>query len=355
MHNKFSNSLIAWYQEYHRKLPWRETKDAYKIWLSEIILQQTRVQQGLSYYLKFIQVFPTVFDLANATEDEVLTQWQGLGYYSRARNLHLTAKKIAFEMGGKFPNSKSELIKLKGIGDYTSSAIASFCFDEPTAVIDGNVFRFIGRMLGIFSPIDLPETKARINVFLQEHFPKKNGNKFNQGLMEMGALLCTPKNPNCEECPFKMSCYAFQNNCQADIPVKGKKIKVRIRHFNYIFISQENNIALQKRKGQDIWKNLYEFPCIETDQEVSQTDLQNIINKKYKIKNPIISSIANYNHQLTHQKLKVTFWKLDNYIAEMPKNWIFASSNDINNFALPRVLSRFWEDFSNNGLQLQIV
>jgi len=355
MNNKFSTLLINWYEENRRNLPWRGTKDVYKVWLSEIILQQTRVQQGLDYYNKFVSKYPTIFDLASASEDQILSDWQGLGYYSRARNLHNTAKKVAFEFDGVFPSNKKELMKLKGIGDYTSSAIASFCFDEATPVIDGNVFRFIGRLKGIFSPIDLPETKKEIQKFLQNQIPKKGNAPFNQGLMEMGALVCTPKKPNCENCPFSNSCYAFLNNCQEELPVKGKKIKVKTRYLNYLLYKEDGKLALQKRFGKDIWENLFEFPLIETELEHEVVNLKILISEYTQLKNPSVDLIGNYKHKLTHQVLIVNIWKLNNVIAETPKNWIFVNSNELNKFALPRVLTRFWEDFTNNGLQLQIV
>ena len=271
---KFSNSLIYWYLQNDRDLPWRRTKNPYFIWLSEIMLQQTRVAQGMAYYLKFTDNFPTVFDLAKADESTVLKMWQGLGYYSRARNLHYSAKHIANELNGEFPNTYKEIIKLKGIGDYTASAIASICFKEPTAVVDGNVYRVLSRYFGIKTPINssagIKEFKALAQTLIDESQP---GN-YNQAIMDFGALHCKPQNPLCDTCPFADSCVALEKKLIKELPVKDKKIKIRNRYFNFLVIKTNNNkTILTERKGKGIWQGLYQFPLIESDKNINKDEL----------------------------------------------------------------------------------
>ena len=232
----FSNKLISWYLQNKRDLPWRKTKNPYFVWLSEIMLQQTRVAQGMSYYLKFTETFPTVFDLAKADESTVLKMWQGLGYYSRARNLHATAKHIAFELDGKFPSTYKEIVKLKGIGDYTASAIASICFTEPTAVVDGNVYRVLSRYFGIETPINSSAGNKEFKELAQTLIDTLKPGTYNQAIMDFGAIQCKPKNPICLFCPFSESCVALQKNKIDTLPVKDKKTKVRDRYFNYLVL-----------------------------------------------------------------------------------------------------------------------
>ena len=252
----FSEILTHWYSIHKRYLPWRETKDPYKIWLSEIILQQTQVSQGLPYYYKFVERYPTIFELSKALENEVLKLWQGLGYYSRARNLHSTAQYIANELNGNFPNSYKELIKLKGIGDYTASAIASICFNEPSPVLDGNVYRVISRYYGISTPINTSKAQKEFKTVLQTIIDKKNPDVFNQAIMEFGAKQCKPQSPNCSICPFNASCFALAKNKIQELPVKLKPLKVKKRHFNYlVYLSDDNKTVLEKRNN-GIWQNL---------------------------------------------------------------------------------------------------
>ncbi len=354
--SSFSKKLLSWYDENHRKLPWRATKSPYNIWLSEIILQQTRVEQGLPYYRKFITTFPTVNDLANADEDKVLKLWQGLGYYSRARNLHFTAKQIVNDYNGEFPNTKKNLLKLKGVGDYTASAIASFCFEEPTPVIDGNVFRFICRLLGITLPIDVPETKNEVHDFLIRHIINGNASKFNQAIMEFGALQCTPKKPKCESCVFMQDCKAYNKNLIEIIPAKSKKVKVKHRYFNYFFISVNCTMVIRKRTENDIWKNLYEFPLIESSKSADLSTIQKQFKKNFDVNEKIaISFLTTYQHQLTHQKIHGSFWLVHTKSQIEIKNTILVAANELNNYAFSRLITRFIEDFENNDLQLQIV
>ncbi len=236
----FSNTLINWYLQNKRELPWRNTKNPYYIWLSEIILQQTRVAQGLPYYLNFITTFPTVKALANTSEEEVLKLWQGLGYYSRARNLHATAKHISAELNGIFPNNYADLLKLKGVGEYTAAAIASFSYNEDIAVVDGNVFRVLSRFFGVESDISDNKTRKEFQSLANSILPKGKASDFNQAIMEFGAIQCVPKSPNCSDCIFNTNCYALQKNKVGELPVKTKKIKIKNRFLNYIIVKDSN-------------------------------------------------------------------------------------------------------------------
>ncbi|MEY3498385.1 MAG: A/G-specific adenine glycosylase [Bacteroidota bacterium] len=311
----FSNSLIQWYLNNKRDLPWRNTQNPYLIWLSEIMLQQTRVAQGLPYYLAFTNAFPTVFDLANASEEQVLKLWQGLGYYSRARNLHKTAQYVAFELNGIFPDNNTDLLKLKGIGDYTAAAIASFAYDEAVPVVDGNVFRVLSRYFDIETDISLATAKKEFAALAYELMPKKEPANFNQAIMEFGALQCVPKNPNCEICVFNSSCAALQKKKVALLPFKSKKVKVSYRFFNYLVLEDEHfKTTIQKRDQKGIWHNLYEFPLIETESEVDFDVISNLIATKYQSEYSI-SSISDCNskgqiHKLSHQHLNIKFWKV---------------------------------------------
>ena len=311
----FSNVLIKWYLQNKRDLPWRNTINPYPIWLSEIMLQQTRVAQGMPYFLSFTTAFPTVFDLAAASEEQVLKLWQGLGYYSRARNLHKTAQYIATELNGIFPDNYNDLLKLKGIGDYTAAAIASFAYNEVVPVVDGNVFRVLSRYFDIETDIAPASAKKEFAALAFELMPKDNPAIFNQAIMEFGALQCVPKSPNCSICVFNESCAALQKKKVDQLPVKSKKLKVRNRYFNYIVASDENeNTIIQKRTSKGIWHNLYEFPLLETEKEEDFDFVSEQIQNEY-FKDNGISSILETNdksivHKLSHQHLHIKFWKV---------------------------------------------
>lgn len=336
----FSKTLINWYLQHKRDLPWRNTRNPYPIWLSEIMLQQTRVAQGLPYFLSFTTNFPTVFDLANANEEQVLKLWQGLGYYSRARNLHKTAQIVAFELNGIFPDNYKDLLKLKGIGDYTAAAIASFSYNEAVPVVDGNVFRVLSRYFDVENDISVNSTKKVFAELASELMPKNNPAQFNQAIMEFGALQCVPKNPNCGICPFNGSCAALQKNKIDKLPVKSKKIKVSNRFLNYLIYNDEINQALiQKRTEKGIWQNLYEFPLLETENSV---DLDFIFNN-LDIENKVISVMQINNqeiiHKLTHQKLHINFWKIE--INGILKNGLVLE--DLKTYPFPIVIANFIE------------
>ncbi len=309
----FTTNIINWYSVSKRELPWRNTKNPYNIWLSEIILQQTKIVQGLPYYTAFITRFPTIFDLAKATEEEVLKLWQGLGYYSRARNLHATAKHIVEEFNGVFPNTYKNLVPLKGIGDYTASAIASICFNQPCAVVDGNVYRVLSRYYGITTPIDTALGKKQFKKKAQEVLDVHNPAEFNQAIMEFGALQCIPKAPNCNACVLQTKCVAYQTNTITELPVKSKKTRVKNRYFNYlVFVSKDSKTILEKREQKGIWKNLYQFPLIETNSSLSKksmlrkiAEVEEVQNKDYHVN---LYNKEIITHKLSHQKLQVNFW-----------------------------------------------
>jgi len=312
----FSNSLIQWYLQNKRDLPWRNTQNPYHIWLSEIMLQQTRVAQGLPYFLSFTDSFPTVFDLAEANEEQVLKLWQGLGYYSRARNLHGTAKHVASELGGIFPDNYIDLLKLKGVGEYTAAAIASFSYDEAVPVVDGNVFRVLSRYFDIETDIASSGAKKEFTELARELMPKDNPAIFNQAIMEFGALQCVPKNPNCEICVLNSGCLALKYNKVGQLPVKLKKTKVRNRYFNYIVFSDENqDLIIRKRVEKGIWHNLYEFPLIETEADFGFEAVSELILKEYQDKMDILSikplNKSKILHKLSHQHLFIDFYKVE--------------------------------------------
>jgi A/G-specific adenine glycosylase len=312
---RFSKTLIKWYLQNKRDLPWRNSTNPYIIWLSEIMLQQTRVAQGLPFFLRFTEAFPTVFDLANASEEQVLKLWQGLGYYSRARNLHKTAKQIAFELKGEFPKTYNDLLQLKGVGEYTAAAIASFAYNENVPVVDGNVFRVLSRYFDIETDIASAGGKKEFTQLASELLPKGKANEFNQAIMEFGALLCVPKNPDCQNCVFNDSCLALKKKKVAQLPVKSKKLKVRHRFFNYlVFSDSNNNTLIQKRTQKGIWHNLYEFPLLETEIIETEENILALIKNQNFIKNSI-QNIQLFNpqtivHKLSHQHLNIKFWKI---------------------------------------------
>lgn len=342
---KFSNTLIYWQLQNHRELPWRKTKNPYFIWLSEIMLQQTRVAQGMAYYLKFTTHFPTVFDLAKADESTVLKMWQGLGYYSRARNLHFTAKLIANELNGKFPSTYKEIIKLKGIGDYTASAIASICFNEPTAVVDGNVYRVLSRYFGIKTPINSSAGIKEFKILAQTLLDTQQPGNYNQALMDFGALHCKPQNPLCETCPFSDSCVALEKKLTKDLPIKEKKIKVRNRYFNFLVLkTKDDKTVLSERKGKGIWQGLYQFPLLESDTLIDKKDL--ISSEKFIKLFPNETTISLFNkkeiiHKLSHQHLYTQFWIVETATSLQANiNW-----TDIKKYPVPVLIANFIQEF----------
>jgi A/G-specific adenine glycosylase len=332
--------IINWYDENKRDLPWRRTIIPYFIWLSEIILQQTRVQQGLSYYEKFIRHYPTISDLARANEQEVLNDWQGLGYYSRARNLHKAAKIVHEEHNGEFPKTYQEIIKLPGIGDYTASAISSFAFSEPQAVLDGNVFRVLSRLFNIATPIDSTLGKKDFRTLAQAFLFIENPATHNQAMMEFGAILCTPKNPNCENCPVRIHCEAYKAKTHLNLPVKSKKTKVRERNMKFLLCSSDGHFLVQKRLKKDIWQHLYQLPLID-EEILKHIDIQSKFEEK--IGSPLVDFVKQeeITHLLSHQKLTLEFYTAKNSRLKNLKNFERISIAQVSDHPFPRPLIDF--------------
>ncbi len=338
----FSKKISDWYLLNKRDLPWRNTTDPYKIWLSEIILQQTRVNQGLNYYHKFVEQYPTVAKLANVKEEQILKLWQGLGYYSRARNLHKAAKQVLAEHKGKFPSEYNDLIKLKGVGVYTASAIASFAFNKPYAVVDGNVYRILSRIFGIDVPIDSSEGKKYFQELANQLLNKIDSSLHNQAMMEFGARYCTPSNPDCNNCIFQNDCLALLKNRVSELPVKSKKSKQTIRYFNYLVICQNKNIFIEKRIEKDIWHSLYQFPLIESERLLDANKLIKHIGWKNIFKKNDFKLNKEYTemkHILTHQIIYTRFWNVK-YEGTLTK-YLLIKRLEMNNYPLPRLIERF--------------
>lgn len=308
----FSQEILQWYHKNKRELPWRNTIEPYNIWLSEIILQQTRVVQGIPYYLKFLDAFPTVRHLAKAPEEKILKLWQGLGYYSRARNLHATAKMVVNEHNGTFPNTYVGLKSLKGVGDYTASAIASICFNIPEPVVDGNVYRVLARYFGVDIPINSSEGIKHFKELARKVMNEEQIRDYNQGIMEFGAIQCAPKKPYCMLCPLQESCVALKDNKVDVLPIKLNKTKTRRRYFNYlVFLDGQKNTLLEQRKGKGIWQNLYQFPLLESEKELQVEEFEQILMEENRL--PRYRSFSMYNetpivHKLSHQHLYTRFW-----------------------------------------------
>lgn len=308
------HNLISWYRKNLRELPWRQHQTAYNVWLSEIILQQTQVIQGTPYYLKFMAKYPSVFDLANAPEDEVLKLWQGLGYYSRARNLHQTAQKIVRDFNGVFPTNSEGLTQLKGIGEYTAAAISSIVNNESVPAIDGNAYRVFSRLFDVETPIDTPEGKKIIKKLITEHMSQKNPGDFNQAVMELGATICKPRQALCPECPLSNMCWAYQKQTIYERPVKSRKTKVKVLYIDYLVVKSESGLVMQQRGQEDIWRGLYEFPGVSSDYLLSQDELKSSLEDFYNIKLNLLTLHASSSHQLTHRDLKIRF-----FIAQLAK------------------------------------
>lgn len=343
----FSKKLISWYLQNKRDLPWRNTTEPYFIWLSEILLQQTRVAQGLPYYVKFVKRFPTVKNLADASEDEVLKLWQGLGYYSRARNLHSTARYITEELGGKFPTTHAELLRLKGVGDYTASAIASLSFQVPAAVVDGNVYRVLSRVFGIETPINASKGIKEFKTLAQALIDKSQPGIYNQAIMEFGARFCVPQNPDCNACIFKDICEANRLNKVSVLPVKSKKQKIRKRYFNYmVLLLEDDKTMLQQRKGKGIWQKLYEFPLLESTSEINPNQLKQWqpyldFSKKFDSYSISLYNETSVIHKLSHQHLYTRFW----IVEAAPLDDLGIPLSEISNYAVPVLIENFISDF----------
>lgn len=342
----FSPLLLKWNKEKNsRKMPWKGEKDPYKIWLSEIILQQTRVDQGLEYYEKFIRSFPNIKKLAKASDTKVFKLWEGLGYYTRCRNLLATARLIVSERKGKFPDTYDELLNLKGVGPYTAAAIASFAFNLPYAVIDGNVFRVLSRVFGIESPIDSTVGKKYFNLLAEELLDQKKPGIYNQAIMDFGAVVCKPVAPNCMDCVFKKNCVAFSENKVALLPIKEKKISVKKRWFYYIVMEYKNEVVIEQRKGKDIWQDLYEFPLIEFKKELTSKKIIDLLEQKQWLESnayKLLSISPLYKQKLTHQLINGKFVSIKlNRKPKKRSQWQLVPKEKINQYAFPNFINQY--------------
>ncbi|HKL07988.1 MAG TPA: A/G-specific adenine glycosylase [Bacteroidales bacterium] len=349
---KISKTLLTWYEQNKRPLPWRETNNPYSIWISEIILQQTRVNQGINYYYRFIKHFPDIYALANAPVEEVLKIWQGLGYYSRARNMHCAAHQIINNFEGKFPARFQDLLKLKGVGEYTAAAIASIAFHIPEPALDGNVYRVLSRLFGI---AESPQKAKGKKIFKQKAFALIQNQPpgiFNQALMEFGALQCMPKNPDCHQCVLQNYCFAFQNKLVTELPVKKTKINQRLRYINFLYIQYQNKIFIEQRKKNDIWKLLYQLPLIETKQPASIENITNqtLWKKVFKGTKVNIQNISGEKiHHLSHQKLLTRFYhiKINHPNSYLIKNYLQINSENIEKYSVPKLIENYLDEINN--------
>lgn len=354
-HNHFASKLLEWHKDIDRNLPWKNSDDPYKIWLSEIIMQQTRIAQGTPYYLKFVEDFPTVVHLANAEEDQVMKLWQGLGYYSRARNLHFAAKTVRDQHSGIFPSEYKDILALKGIGKYTAAAISSFAFGNEYPVVDGNVIRLISRYFGITEAVDTTPVLKRINSLAEKLIKGSNPADYNQAIMDFGALMCTPKSPNCIECPFSDDCVAYNSNLIKSIPYKSKKIKKKVRYFHFFhLVDNQGSVLLNFRDKKDIWQSLYDFPNIENkspkvleEEEIQLYFEQAIGSKSIEITFPT----KIYKHILTHQTIFGQFYKIS--IPKIPTNtdpFLIVDEQSIDSYAYPVLLTNYMKDAKDFSL-----
>jgi A/G-specific adenine glycosylase len=342
----FSNKITDWYAANKRDLPWRTEKKPYQIWLSEIILQQTRVAQGLPYYNKFFEHFPTISSFAKADIEDILLHWQGLGYYSRGRNMHFAANQVMNEFDGEFPKNFKDLKKLKGVGDYTAAAIASIVFNEKVAVVDGNVYRVLSRYFEDSTPIDSTEGKKLFNQLANEIITKNNPGDHNQAVMELGALVCSPKNPDCENCPLNNECKVAFSDRALELPVKIKKIKVKERFFNYVHLTFNDDVIIHKRGGNDIWEGLYQFPLLEGKDLDLNEELTDLIGLKQDF---VWKKVNSFKHILTHQRIFADFYQIElQGIKDLNEEFIAVPFTDLDNYAKPKLMVNYIESINKN-------
>ena len=347
----FTTNLLSWYEPDRRPLPWKHIDDPYKIWLSEIILQQTRAEQGLPYYEKFAARYPTVSDLAQAPEDELMKMWEGLGYYSRARNLHAAAKYVHEELAGVFPRTHEDILALKGVGPYTAAAIASFAYDLPYAVVDGNVYRVLARYFDYEGASDTTEGKKYFAALAQRLLDEQQAGRYNQAIMDFGATVCTPKAAQCKTCPLATKCEALANGTVYERPLKLKKLKRRTRYFNYLVVQHPDFRIIEKRTGKDIWQNLYQFPLVETTKEVEEwpklmgeaawpswLSLEQL---------RLVRRVGPRKQELTHQRIIANFWELEysgNQPPKVPDEFSLVKPENYRNFAFPKIIGWYFDD-----------
>lgn len=347
----FSQKLIEWYTEFGRELPWRQTDNPYIIWLSEIILQQTRVEQGTPYFYAFSEQYPNVTKFADADEEEVLRLWQGLGYYSRARNMHKAAKKVLEDFNGNFPTDYLKLLTLPGVGEYTAAAISSFSSNEKRAVLDGNVFRVLSRYFGIEEPINSTKGKKIFQELANELISERQPGLYNQAIMDYGAMICKPKAALCEVCVFSQECVARKNDLVDSLPVKNKGKKSRNRYFHYFVIEDEGQILVSKRGAGDVWENLYEFPMLETNTEIALEELMKLDEFAQYFEGALIEPLGGMTkHILSHQNIYAQFYRLSG--ANIPKrkkdNWNYCMSENLDKLAKHKLIFSFINKFMIN-------
>lgn len=343
----FRENLLNWYHPEARPLPWKGIQNPYYIWLSEIILQQTRVEQGMAYYLRFVETYPQIQDLAAAPDDEVMKLWEGLGYYSRARNLLAAARYVANELGGGFPDTYEGIRQLKGVGPYTAAAIASFAYNLPHAVVDGNVFRVLARFFGISTPQDSTEGKKQFTQLAEQLLDTRQAARYNQAIMDFGATVCLPRAPKCVQCPLRAQCVALQEGRIAELPVKSKKINKTERFFHYLILNHQGQVLIQKREAKDIWLHLYQFPLLERESlDMSKEVLETLIRDEWQLLVQLRTGSKIFQQVLTHQLIHVRFWELD--VLELPESglegylWVLKSA--LNKYAFPKVIDRYLGD-----------
>lgn len=342
--NSVADILLDWYAREGRDLPWRRTRDPYRIWLSEVILQQTRVAQGTEYYLRFTERFPDVASLAAAPEDEVLKLWQGLGYYSRARNLHAAARQVVERFGGRFPVALEEVRSLRGVGDYTAAAICSAAYDAPCAVVDGNVYRVLARLFDLDAPIDSTAGKRAFAELAQSQLDTAHPGRYNQAIMDFGALRCTPSSPRCEVCPLAGQCLALAAGTVAARPVKQGKTRVRDRWFNYLHVSSGDRTLLRRREGRDIWQGLYEFPLIETEGPAELPELVRLPQFRELLGDApwhLVRSIPLPKHQLSHQTLHAVVHRIETLSLTPAAAAMAVPTAALGDYAVPRLIDRY--------------
>ncbi|HEY9177595.1 MAG TPA: A/G-specific adenine glycosylase [Flavipsychrobacter sp.] len=343
----FTRQLMHWHATHNdRSLPWKEEKDPYKIWLSEIILQQTRAQQGLPYYLKFTEAYPTVTDLSAAGDEEVFRLWQGLGYYNRCRNMLATARYIVTGLRGKFPDSYEAILSLKGIGPYTAAAIASFAYGLPHAVVDGNVYRVLSRYFGIDTPIDSTQGKKEFTELANQLLDKTNSAGYNQAIMDLGATVCKPASPDCGNCPLQRKCFAYEQGLISDLPVKNKKLTIRTRFFHYILFINDQKLWIHKRTGNDIWQNLHEPYLVEDERALSTDELvQHQQLKPFGLKPPALKYAGKLSQRLTHRLIETHFYTCEvatpTGVLRADGYWVPAGQLD--KYAFPKTVISFFE------------
>lgn len=333
---RFTSQITTWYSKNKRNLPWRDSDNPYVIWIAEVVFQQTRIEQGLPYFTKFLEKFPTVNHLANAKQEEVLKKWQGLGYYSRARNLHFSAKYIVHDLSGVFPSSYKELLKLKGVGPYIAAEVASVCFSEPVAAIDGNVQRVISRVFNVTEAVNIPQGDKIIRALSQEHLDVTHPGDYNQAVMELGALVCLPKNPLCNQCPVADFCIANQMGVQLNLPVKIKKVKIRKRYFNYFLHSKNGMLAMRERSSGDIWQGLFE-PVLEETSNLEKLN-HTLVYREQRI--------------LSHQKIEIRFFIRMCSNSQIEKNYNWYDLEDVYKLPVPKSVenlfaSKAFKEFIN--------